>query len=104
MLDSLNPREATNWRAVCGKTACTVRWGVGGLASPPPTQSNKALTEAKSKYREISKNRAKQLQDFSETSPTIRKIDAELASQESVVRKALQLRDQADHQMFIELD
>lgn len=66
--------------------------------------TNKALTEAKSKYREISKNRAKQLQDFSETSPTIRKIDAELASQESVVRKALQLRDQADHQMFIELD
>jgi hypothetical protein len=66
--------------------------------------TNKALTEAKSKYREIAKNRAMQLQDFSETSPTIRKIDAELASQESVVRKALQLRDQADHQMFIELD
>jgi formylglycine-generating enzyme required for sulfatase activity len=66
--------------------------------------TNRALTEAKSKYREISKNRLKQLQDFSETSPTIRKLDAELASQESVVRKALQVRDQADHQMFIDLD
>ena len=66
--------------------------------------TDKALTEAKSKYREISKNRVIQLQDFSETSPTIRNIDAELASQESVVRKALQLRDQADHQMFIDLD
>ena len=66
--------------------------------------TNKALNEAKLKYREISMNRIRQLQDFSETSPTIRKIDAELASQESVVRKALQLRDQADHQMFIELD
>jgi formylglycine-generating enzyme required for sulfatase activity/serine/threonine protein kinase len=66
--------------------------------------TNKALNEAKLKYREISMNRIRQLQDFSETSPTIRKIDAELASQESVVRKALQLRDQADHEMFIELD
>jgi formylglycine-generating enzyme required for sulfatase activity len=66
--------------------------------------TDKALTEAKRKYRDLAKNRNKQLQDFSETSPTIRKIDAELASQESVVRKALQLRDQADHQMFLELD
>jgi formylglycine-generating enzyme required for sulfatase activity len=66
--------------------------------------TDKALTEAKRKYRDIAKIRNKQLQDFSETSPTIRKIDAELASQESVVRKALQLRDQADHQMFLELD
>jgi formylglycine-generating enzyme required for sulfatase activity len=65
---------------------------------------DKALTYAKSNYREISRNRIEQLQYFSETSPTIRRIDAELASQESVVRKALQLRDQADHQMFIELD
>ncbi len=66
--------------------------------------ADKALTEAKRKYREISNFRRKQLQDFSETSPTIRKIDTELASQESVVRKALQLRDQADHEMFVELD
>jgi hypothetical protein len=66
--------------------------------------TDKALTEAKRKYREIVRNRNKQLQDFSETSPTVRKIDAGLASQESVVRKALQLRDQADHQMFLELD
>jgi formylglycine-generating enzyme required for sulfatase activity len=66
--------------------------------------TDKALTEAKRKYRDLAKNRNKQLQDFSETSPTIRKIDAELVSQESVVRKALQLRDQADHQMFLELD
>jgi formylglycine-generating enzyme required for sulfatase activity len=66
--------------------------------------TDKALTEAKRKYRDLAKFRNKQLQDFSETSPTIRKIDAELVSQESVVRKALQLRDQADHQMFLELD
>ncbi|MFM9062950.1 MAG: formylglycine-generating enzyme family protein, partial [Pirellula sp.] len=66
--------------------------------------TNKELIEAKLKYRKIFMNRIRQLQDFSETSPTIRKIDAELASQESVVRKALQLRDQADHEMFIELD
>ena len=68
------------------------------------TATDKALMESKRKYVEISKNRMKQLQDYSETSPVIRMIDAELAIQESVVRKALQLRDQADHQMFMELE
>ena len=34
MFDSFNPAVATDWRAVCGKTACTVRWGVGGLIAP----------------------------------------------------------------------
>ena len=68
------------------------------------TATDKALAEAKRKYLEISKNRMKQLQDFNKTSPVIRMIDAELAIQESVVRKALQLRDQADHQMFMELE
>jgi formylglycine-generating enzyme required for sulfatase activity/serine/threonine protein kinase len=66
--------------------------------------SNKALAEAMRKYRAISASRTRQLQDFSETSPTIRRLDTELASQESLVREALQLRDQADHQMFIDLD
>ena len=68
------------------------------------TATDKALAEAKRKYLEISKTRMKQLQDFNKTSPVIRMIDAELAIQESVVRKALQLRDQADHQMFMELE
>jgi formylglycine-generating enzyme required for sulfatase activity len=68
------------------------------------TATDKALMESKRKYIEISKNRMKQLQDYSETSPVIRMIDAELAVQESVVRKALQLRDQADHRIFIELE
>ena len=34
MFDSFNPAVATDWRAVCGRTACTVRWGVGGLIAP----------------------------------------------------------------------
>ena len=34
MFDSFNPAVATDWRAVCGKTACTVRWGVGGVIAP----------------------------------------------------------------------
>jgi hypothetical protein len=33
--------------------------------------TDKALTEAKRKYRDIAKKRNKQLQDFSETSPQI---------------------------------
>jgi len=63
-----------------------------------------AFRNERKKYLELVRKRVQLLKDFAATSPTIRQIEGDLASHESVLRRALRQRDDADHKKFLELE